>query len=131
MKTSPQKRSSQKIKHYVFRGALYTCILLLLLIPTYIATATYFTQKNAPDETINTVYTALELQGPTGVKTQADEENNAELFTFFASMLSLDKESSPVPETHLAGEYTAIMQNDTISESFKFYFSTNSIITSA
>lgn len=121
-KAFTDRSSTEKLKHTLFRIALYTGILLLLLIPTYIATATYVAQKNAPDEAVDTVYTALSLAGPAGSAAEATQESNYTLFTLFADMLTKGKEVSAVPETHLAGVYTVTMKNDTVNEVYKFYF---------
>ncbi len=121
-KTIADRTSAEKLKHTLLRAALYTGILLLLLIPTYVATATYVAQKNAPDEAIDTVYTALSLTGPSGSSAQATQESNYTLFTLFADMLAKGEEVTNVPETHTAGVYTVTMKNDTVNEIYKFYF---------
>lgn len=116
----------KKLRHYLLRGALYFGILLLLLIPTYIAVANYVLTKNAPVEDSTTVYDSFAMTGPTGVTKHASADINKSLFAIFTELLANGSEVTEVPSTHLTGHYTLEMSNASLSDPYHFYFSVTS-----
>jgi len=122
-KLSPQQKKVVTILTYIG-------IALLLLIPTYIAIASYLVGKNAPEESTDTYYTSMELIGPGGNtvtlypathETSASEE--AKIFDCFRSMLENDIYATGVPEEH-TGRYQVVFQTNMGVERYTFHFST-------
>ena len=107
----------------VSRVALYAGLLLLLLIPTYIAIIAYAVQKNAPDNVGESAYTSLSMVGPAGKTINASSEENAELFAMFGDLLASGAEAAEIPEGYRAGRYRVTMHNETASAFYLFYFS--------
>ncbi|MBQ9777298.1 MAG: M23 family metallopeptidase [Clostridia bacterium] len=113
-------------KRRISRIAISAGILLLLLIPLYIAIGGYFVQKNAPDTDSRTSYDRLTIVGPKGTSVSADSENNAALFSLFTELLELGSECRMLPELYRSAPYTVTMQNDTTTDVFNFYFRSSS-----
>ena len=100
-------------------------LVLLLLIPMYLAVIGYFLVKNAPTNTVETYYTALELKGPSGYSVSAAptdaESEEAALFECFRLMLSDAVYTPGIPDTHV-GRYTVTMLTNTEPEHYTFHF---------
>lgn len=116
----------KKLRQSILRGAMYFGILLLLLIPSYIAIANYMLDKNAPAEDGRTVYSSFEMTGPGGAYKEASDSSNKSLFSIFITLLENGSEVTEVPSTHQAGHYTLTMKNAEVSEQYHFYFSLTS-----
>jgi len=127
MKYNPRKEGSpSKFKTYFLRGLLYLGVLLLLMIPTYAAIATYTLQKNAPVENVQTVYDGLHLTGPNNHTISASEKANDALFSIFTTLCESGDEVITLPESHLSGHYVVMMQTADRNDRFDFYFLPNS-----
>ena len=122
-KTTLAPLKPKKAKFYLGRTLLYLGILLLLLIPTYIAAATYTTQKNAPETNIHTVYDSMDLVGPVSQKQFASAKANVELFSIFTTLCQQGEEVVFIPERYLSGHYTATMSAKDTTDVYEFYFS--------
>ena len=123
MKYAPYKKSApSKFKTYFLRGLLCFAILLLLLIPTYVAVAAYVVQKNAPVDNVQTVYEKMQLTGPSNVTMSASATENTALFSIFTALCESGNEVISVPDTHRNGHYVALMQTQGVSDRFDFYF---------
>ena len=103
---------------------------MLMLIPMALAFTSYALVKNAPVETVETYYIALDLEGPTGTKVtvlpsgSADQSTEAStLFDGFSQMLSGAVYTPGVPETH-TGRYKVTMRTNNGEEHYIFHFST-------
>lgn len=123
MKYKPRREGApSKFKTYFFRCLLYLGVLVLLLIPTYAAVAAYTLQKNAPVDTVQTVYDEMLLTGPNGSSITASDTKNSALFAIFTTLCESGAEVVSLPETHLAGHYVISMQNKDVNDRFDFYF---------
>ena len=107
MKSLPLKPNKQKnFKAHLGRAALYLGILLLLLIPSYIAAATYTAKKNAPVIDIHTEYESMTLVGPTSFVQTASAELNTELFSIFTTLCQEGEEVVFIPDRYHSLPYT-------------------------
>ena len=100
-------------------------VVLLLLIPTYLAIIGYFLVKNAPTDTVETYYTGIEITGPSGYTVSAKPEHTDTeefaLFEAFRLMLSDAVYTPGIPDTHVSA-YSVTMQTNTNPERYTFYF---------
>ena len=124
---APSADAKKTKRHFVSRIALYAGLLLLLLIPTYIAVIAYAVQKNAPDSASESAYTSLSMVGPAGKTINASQEENAELFAMFGDLLALGAEAAEIPEGYRAGRYNVTMRSETSTAVYLFYFSPDSL----
>lgn len=124
---APSTDAKKTKRYYLSRIALYAGLLLLLLIPTYIAIATYLVQKNAPDNVGESAYTSLLMVGPAGKAVNASQEENAELFAMFGDLLANGTEAAEIPEGYRAGRYSVTMRSEASSAVYFFYFSPDSL----
>lgn len=115
-------RQPKNRKAIFLRCMMYFFILLLLLIPTYIAIATLVVQKNAPVDTTHAVYDTLVLTGPDGKRTHASSTINHSLFTMFATLSESGVEVIAIPDSHRAGHYAVSMKNASVIDPYDFYF---------
>lgn len=123
MKYKPRREGApSKFKTYFLRGILYLGVLLLLLIPTYAAVATYTLQKNAPVENVQTVYDEMQLAGPNNSSIYASKTSNATLFSLFTALCESGDEVVSLPDSHLAGRYAVTMKTAEINDRYDFYF---------
>lgn len=123
MKYSPYKQNApSKFKTYFWRSLLCFGILLLLLIPTYVAVASYFVQKNAPVDNVQTVYDEMQLTGPNNVTLHASTADNTALFAIFTTLCESGDEVISLPDSHRDGHYVALMQTKNVNDRFDFYF---------
>lgn len=97
-------------------------IVLLILIPTCLAIIGYLVVKNKPDENIDTYYTSIEVSGPNG--SHFTDTPSSELFEVFRKMITDSIYTTGIPDTHLAGKYTVVIQTNTDAEQYTFHFST-------
>lgn len=125
MKKLPIKSTRKKsAKIYFLRIALYLGILALLLIPSYIAAATYTAKKNAPVVDIHTVYDAMTLAGPTSYVQEASAKQNTALFSIFTTLCQHGEEVVYLPDRFYDGHYVATMSSADTTDVYHFYFST-------
>lgn len=106
-------------------------ILLLLLTPLYLALASYTYEKNKVVVIVETYYTSLELQGPTGFSVSASgaepaESDKALLLPCFSKMLENATRTPAVPDTHTTSYRVTMYKNTGESETFNFFFSPDS-----
>ena len=101
---SPQNRKSPKQGRFL-KILTRIGLVLLLLVPTYLAVIGYFLVKNAPTNTVETYYTGLEITGPSGYVVSAAPEHaeseKAALFECFRLMLSDAVYTPGIPDTHV------------------------------
>ena len=114
-----RKERNKRIAKFI---AIRLGLLLVLLIPAYIAIASYTAQKNAPVEDTLPVYESMRLTGPTGAEFASTEEDTSLLSTFLPLLVNA-QEVQDVPNSHRNGSYTAIMTSNKKKETFTFYFS--------
>ncbi len=98
-------------------------IILLILIPTYLAIIGYLVVKNRPEETTDTYYTSMEVSGPGGSHFTASP--SSELFESFRKMLADAVYTTGIPDTHMTGKYAVVMNTNTGAEHYTFHFSTD------
>lgn len=123
MKYSPyKKKAAAKTTNYFLRALLCFGILLLLLIPTYAAIATYVAQKNAPVDSVKTVYSDLHLTGPNNATLRANANENSALFSIFSTLCQSGDEVVSMPDTYHNGHYVLLMQTKDVNDRFDFYF---------
>lgn len=113
-----QKRSAKQI---VISVLIKAGILLLLLIPTYIAIATYIVQKNAPVENDTPDFQSIVLTGPTGTEIHSLPTGDT-LLSVFLPLMESATEVDGVPESHREGRYTAQLTGEAETETYAFYF---------
>ncbi|MBO7341944.1 MAG: hypothetical protein J6U87_04595, partial [Clostridia bacterium] len=118
----PKKEASLPFKTYALRILLYLSVLLLLLIPTYIAITAYTVQKNAPTGNVQTAYSELQMTGPANKELHASASQNAALFSIFTTLCQSGNEVVSLPDTHLAGHYAVTMRTSEVSDHYDFYF---------
>lgn len=106
-------------------------IAFLVFIPLALALTNFFYVKNTPEEVIETYYTSLEIQGPTGTVVTvlpADEDasptEDSRLFNAFLQMLTDAVYTPGVPDTH-TGRYLVTMRTNMGELVYTFHFSTN------
>lgn len=121
-----KKTRSSPRKAQLLRALTIAGMILLLLIPTYFAIGAYFVVKNAPDDTAQTYYTALEITGPTGtefhVSANAEEGSEEEaLFRCFTAMLTNAVISPDIKATHTTS-YQVSLHSNTGIEQYTFFF---------
>ena len=112
----------KKQKIPVGRIFMYLGILLLLLIPTYLATATYIAKKNAPVIDIHTTYESMTLTGPMGHAHIASAKENTQLFSIFTTLCQDGDEMVALPPRYNDGHYVATMTSAEKTETYDFYF---------
>jgi hypothetical protein len=121
---SPQNRKSPTQGRFL-KILTRIGLVLLLLVPTYLAVIGYFLVKNAPTNTVETYYTGLEITGPSGYVVSAAPEHaeseKAALFECFRLMLSDAVYTPGIPDTHV-GRYTVTMLTNTDPEKYTFHF---------
>ena len=105
-------------------------IVLLLLIPLYLAIGAFLMERNKPEEKTETYYTSIQLIGPTQTQTtfypsleNEDDSENAKMFALFQSMLENSTYVPGIPDEH-SGKYEVIRFTNTGHEKYTFYFST-------
>lgn len=125
MKSTVKDGTKKSLSQLALRILVQLGILLLLLIPTYIAISTYAIQKNAPEQSSYPSFDTMQLVGPTGTQIGTGDQDKA-LLAIFQPLLGSASEAQGVPSTHQAGRYTAIMHNKGVSELYTFYFSPDS-----
>lgn len=113
----------KKGKFHPGRILLYLGVLLLLLIPTYIAAATYTAQKNAPQTDIHTVYDSMTLVGPTAYEQYASTKENTTLFSTFTTLCQQGDEVVFIPDRYYDGKFVATMSAKDTTDVYTFYFS--------
>lgn len=122
---SPQGKKSPK-QGRLLKILTRVGLILLILIPTYLAVISYSIVKNAPTSTVETYYTGLEIKGPSGYVVSASPEHpeseEAALFECFRLMLSNAVYTPGIPDTHV-GHYTVTMLTNTDPEEYAFHFS--------
>lgn len=96
-------------------------ILLLLLTPTYIAIASYASQKNAPVEDNLPVFDAIRLTGPSGKEIPSLAEGDT-LLSVFLPLFGNTSKTDSIPPSHREGAYTAVMKSGHKEEIYTFYF---------
>jgi hypothetical protein len=101
---------------------MYLGILLLLLIPTYLAAATYSAKKNAPVIDIHTTYESMSLIGPTGYRQDASAEESPLLFSYFTKLCQNGDEMVAIPPRFLDGRYTVTLSSKGTADTYVFYF---------
>ncbi len=114
-----RKERNKRIAKYV---AIRLGLLLVLLIPTYIAIASYTAQKNAPVEDKLPVYDSMKLTGPSGATFETTEEDETLLSAFLPLFVNAETVQD-VPNSHRNGAYTAVMTSGKVNEVYTFYFS--------
>ena len=114
-------RKKQWVTFFVVRLA----ILLVLLIPTYIAIASYVIEKNAPEENTLPAFDAISLSGPSGNAIGAQPDSDA-LLSLFLPLLGEGEEVPNVPSSHVNGHYVAIMHGVDTQKTYQFYFAKDS-----
>lgn len=121
---SPQNKKSPKQRRFL-KILTRIGLVLLILIPTYLAVIGYFLVKNAPTNTVETYYTGLEITGPSGYVVSATpepaESEEAALFECFRLMLGDSVYTPGIPDTHV-GRYTVTMLTNTEPEQYTFHF---------
>lgn len=123
MKKLPiNKIDTPKPKFHLGKTLLYLGILLLLLIPTYLAAATYTAKKNAPVIDIHTTYESMTLVGPTSSVQTASAEDNALLFSIFTTLCQDGDKMVAIPPRYMDGHFVATMTSKDITDTFDFYF---------
>ena len=120
--TTYAPRQQKSWKKTLLRITMYFFLLLLLLIPSYIAIATWTVQKNAPVNTTHAVYDSLIMTGPDSHRTNASATINNSLFSIFATLSESGVEVISVPDSHRAGHYTVSMNNSSVTDPYDFYF---------
>ena len=105
-------------------------IVLLILIPTYLAIIGYFLVKNAPNEIEQTYYTEVEIESPNGFRVSGKplsgdepENDSSVLFDTFVSMLEGAVYSPHIPKETHSWQYRVTMTSNTQKEHYTFYFS--------
>lgn len=106
------------------------CIFVLLFVPLALAIAGYFFVKNAPTDVVETYYTSLEIQGPTGSVVTVlppdasdSQTESSRLFESFRQMLDDAVYTPGVPDTH-TGHYRVTVRTNTGEQVYTFHFST-------
>ncbi len=114
-----------RIKQLALFVLIRAGILLLLLIPAYIAIATYVIQKNAPQEDNTPVFDAMQLTGPTGAQIRSTPTGDT-LLSVFLPLIGDAVETDGVPDSHRAGRYVASMSENGTHQPYTFFFSPDS-----
>ena len=123
MQYAPKKEETPSvIKTYALRISLYLAVLLLVLIPTYIAITAYSVQKNAPTGNVQTAYSELQMTGPGNKSLHASASENTALFSIFTALCQSGNEVVSLPDTHVSGHYTVTMKTAELADSYDFYF---------
>ncbi|MBQ8341844.1 MAG: M23 family metallopeptidase [Clostridia bacterium] len=120
----PKKKKSRTSarKKKAFRILVAVGMILLLLIPSYLAIGSYIIVKNAPKPSTETYYTSLDIVGPNGSLVSASPTTNADIFQCFTDMLNAPNPVSAIEPTHTA-KYTVTMYTNTTPEQYTFHFS--------
>ena len=128
--STPKKSTEQNVhasrKHRTLMILARAAVIILLLIPSYIAIAHYFVRKNNPIVAPETTYSAVVCESPTGVELRAErsEDKNADmrLLQIFERLLTGASSVDTLPEG-LSPAYRVSMYTNTGSEHYSFYFS--------
>ena len=104
------------------RALIYLGIALLLLIPSYLAVATYIAKKNTPVVDIHTTYEDLALVGPKEQAQAAAAEENTLLFSIFTTLCQDGDEMVAIPPRFLDGHYVATLSSKDTVDTYDFYF---------
>ena len=102
-------------------------IVLLLLIPTYLAIGSYFYIQNRSVTVVETYYTAFDVTGPGGASVcRFDDiesiEEKAALLTLFTTLTERKTPASALPETHQNNVYHIVLYTNTgTSERYRLY----------
>lgn len=119
-------KAKEHRKKLITSIVVHLLVLLLLLSPTYIAIASYASQKNAPVEDKFPVFDAIRLTGPSGKDIPSLLEGDT-LLSVFLPLLGNTARTDSIPASHKAGAYTAVMQSGNKEEQrYVFYFAPNS-----
>ncbi|MBQ9099077.1 MAG: M23 family metallopeptidase [Clostridia bacterium] len=125
---SPQKGSQGEGRSRALQILIYIGIALILLIPTYLAIANYLVVKNRPEQTTDTYYIGITVQGPSGyvIEAKADgqegtSKESAELFQCFKNMLDNAIYTPGIPDTH-TGRYLVTVETNNDSKQYTFHF---------
>ncbi len=97
-------------------------ILLLLLIPSYLAAATYSAKKNAPVIDIHTTYEAMSMVGPGGHTQNASAEENPLLFSYFTKLCQDGDKMVAIPPRFLDARYAVTLSSKDTTDNYEFYF---------
>ncbi len=114
-------RAKEQRKKLVTTILVRLLILLLLLTPTYIAIASYASQKNAPVEDDLPVFDAIRLTGPSGKEIPSLAEGDT-LLSVFLPLFGNTSKTDSIPPSHRDGAYTAVMKSGNKEEQYTFYF---------
>ena len=117
-----KKKPNAHRKARAIRIAVTVGMILLLLIPTYLAIGSYIYVKNAPKDNVETYYTSISVIGPGGSAALLSPDNDSELFHCFIGMLESPNPVSVVKPGHTAN-YTVTFHTNTGSERYTFHFS--------
>ncbi len=123
-KEASQGQGTVSFKRRLLRLAVFVGILLLLLIPSYLAIGSYLVQKNAPQNDSDTVYDSLIMVGPKGNTVNADEGHT--LLSIFLSLLENGTETVGIPDSHYDGKYELTMRDGDLATNYIFYFDAQS-----
>ncbi len=104
------------------RAFMYLGILLLLLIPSYLAAATYSAKKNAPVIDIHTTYEAMSMIGPGGYTQNASAEENPLLFSYFTKLCQDGDKMVAIPPRFLDARYVVTLSSEETTDAYEFYF---------
>lgn len=122
--TEHQPRASRKRSFGMILAR--AAVIILLLIPSYIAIAHYFVRKNNPIVIPETTYSAVTCESPGGAELHAergdDEDADMRLLLIFERLLTGSTSVGALPEG-LSPAYRVVMQTNTGIEQYTFYFS--------
>lgn len=128
-KHQPSRTAEDNEPHRAIRILRGICIFILLLVPMALAITGYFWVKNAPTDVVETYYTSLEIQGPTGTvvtvlppSANAPQTESSRLFESFRRMLDDAVYTPGVPDTH-TGHYLVTVRTNMGEQVYTFHFS--------
>lgn len=116
-------KDAKALKKRLITVAIQIGLVLLLLIPTYLAVASYYIEKNAPPDNNQSGYVSLELTGPKGITASASPTENDTLFSMITALLSNGTETVSLPETSWDGVYQLAISRRDVTENYTLYFS--------
>ena len=107
-------------------------IVLLLLVPTYLAVGSYFYTKNHAAAVTETYYTALSVTGPDGAAIcrpddERSEEEKSALLSLFTSLTDCKMSATVLPDSYRSGAYSVVLYTNTeAKERYTLYCSATS-----
>lgn len=123
--TADMAAKSARRKQWITFFAVRLALLLVLLIPTYIAIISFAVEKNAPEENVLPAFDAMTLTGPLGEEI-GTQPGSDPLLTIFLPLFGAGEEVDAVPASHESGRYTAVMQGGDTQKTYYFYFAKDS-----